>query len=71
MAVSVTTSQHRSLAALFLGAVASTPDRVALRQPAPAGAGGAWEEITYAELGRAAREIAGGLAAPASPARAP
>lgn len=63
MAVSVTRPQHASLAALFLGAVARTPDRIALRQPAAPGSEGGWQETTYAELGRAAREIAGGLAA--------
>jgi long-chain acyl-CoA synthetase len=52
---------NATLAELFLRAAARRPDAVALRQP-PREQGGAWLEMTYAELGRAAREIALGLA---------
>jgi len=47
---------HATLAELFLRAAAREPDSAALRRP---GAG----DVTYAELGRAARELALGLAA--------
>ena len=47
---------HATLAELFLRAAAREPDAVALRR---LGA----DDVTYAELGRAARELARGLAA--------
>jgi long-chain acyl-CoA synthetase len=52
---------HVTLAELFLRATARRPDAVALRQ-LPTHDGGDWLEISYGELGRAAREIALGLA---------
>jgi len=49
-----------TLAELFLQAAARAPETVALRQPHP---DGTLLEVTYAELGRTARELALGLAA--------
>jgi len=57
-----TRATHATLAELFLRAAARTPDAVALRRP-PREGEDAWLELSYGELGRAARDIALGLAA--------